>query len=65
MYGWNGKLLYVNLSKSKAFAKPYDAIFARNFLGGRGFAAKILWDELKPGIDPLSLKISWFLLLVH
>jgi aldehyde:ferredoxin oxidoreductase len=54
MYGWNGKFLYVNLSKSKAFAKPYDAIFARNFLGGRGFAAKILWDELKPGIDPLS-----------
>ncbi|MGB9778361.1 MAG: aldehyde ferredoxin oxidoreductase family protein [Candidatus Bathyarchaeales archaeon] len=54
MYGWNGKLLYVNLSKGKAVAKPYDAIFAKNFLGGRGFAAKILWDELKPGIDPLS-----------
>jgi aldehyde:ferredoxin oxidoreductase len=27
---------------------------ARNFLGGRGFAAKILWDELKPNVDPLS-----------
>src|SRR4030043_1009091 len=27
---------------------------ALNFLGGRGFAAKILWDKLKPGIDPLS-----------
>lgn len=44
----------MNLSKSKAFAKPYDAIFAKNFLGGRGFAAKILWNEFKSGIDPLS-----------
>lgn len=25
-------------------------------MGGRGFAIKILWDELKPGIDPLSPK---------
>ncbi|MDI6806180.1 MAG: aldehyde ferredoxin oxidoreductase N-terminal domain-containing protein, partial [Candidatus Bathyarchaeia archaeon] len=54
MYGWNGKLLYVDLSKSKAVAKPYEASFAKSFFGGRGFAAKILWDELKPGIDPLS-----------
>jgi aldehyde:ferredoxin oxidoreductase len=54
MYGWTGKFLYVNLSKAKAVAKQYDASLAKNFLGGRGFAAKILWDELKPGIDPLS-----------
>jgi len=54
MYGWNGKFLRVNLTKQKAGVKEYDAVMARNFLGGRGFAAKILWDELKPGIDPLS-----------
>jgi aldehyde:ferredoxin oxidoreductase len=54
MYGWTGKFLYVNLSKAKAVAKQCDASLAKNFLGGRGFAAKILWDELKPGIDPLS-----------
>jgi aldehyde:ferredoxin oxidoreductase len=54
MYGWTGKFLYVNLSKAKAVAKKYDVSIAKNFLGGRGFAAKILWDELKPGIDPLS-----------
>jgi len=38
----------------KAIAKKYNANIAKNFLGGRGFAAKILWDELKPGTDPLS-----------
>jgi aldehyde:ferredoxin oxidoreductase len=54
MHGWNGKFLRVNLTKQKAGVKEYDAGMARNFLGGRGFAAKILWDELKPGVDPLS-----------
>jgi aldehyde:ferredoxin oxidoreductase len=56
MYGWNGLFLRVNLTKMKAIAKKYNANIAKNFLGGRGFAAKILWDELKPGTDPLSPK---------
>jgi aldehyde:ferredoxin oxidoreductase len=54
MYGWNGNFLKINLSKNKAVADPYDSSFAFNYLGGRGFAAKILWDNLKPGTDPLS-----------
>jgi aldehyde:ferredoxin oxidoreductase len=54
MFGWNGNFLQVNLNKNKAVADSYDSNFAFNYLGGRGFAAKILWDALKPGIDPLS-----------
>ncbi len=54
MFGWNGKFLRVNLDKLKAAVKKYDADIASNYLGGRGFAIKILWDELDPGIDPLS-----------
>jgi aldehyde:ferredoxin oxidoreductase len=54
MYGWNGKFLRVNLNKSKAVAEQYEASIARKYLGGRGFAVKILWGELKRGIDPLS-----------
>jgi len=54
MFGWTGKFLHVNLSKRKAVADAYEASVARCFLGGRGFAAKILWDELKRGIDPFS-----------
>jgi aldehyde:ferredoxin oxidoreductase len=54
MFGWTGKFLRVNLTKQKALAKEYDAEMARKFMGGRGFAVKILWDELKPGVDPLS-----------
>lgn len=54
MFGWNGKFLHVNLTKSKAVADEYEAEMAKNYLGGRGFAAKILLDTLKAGIDPLS-----------
>ncbi|MDH5483106.1 MAG: aldehyde ferredoxin oxidoreductase family protein [Candidatus Bathyarchaeota archaeon] len=54
MFGWNGTILRVNLSKSKVAAMRYEADLAKNFLGGRGFAVRILWDELKPKIDPLS-----------
>src|SRR3990170_4056844 len=54
MFGWQGNFLHVNLTKNKAVAENYDASFAFNYLGGRGFAAKILWDQIKPGTDPLS-----------
>jgi aldehyde:ferredoxin oxidoreductase len=54
MYGWNGKFIRVNLSKGKVAADQYGASLAKNYLGGRGFAVKILWDELEPGTDPLS-----------
>ncbi len=54
MFGWNGKFLRVDLNKGKATAENYGINVAKNFLGGRGFAIKILWDELPAGVDPLS-----------
>src|SRR3989304_7418364 len=54
MFGWNGQFLNINLSKNKAVADSYDSSFAFNYLGGRGFAAKILWDNLRPEVAPLS-----------
>jgi aldehyde:ferredoxin oxidoreductase len=54
MKGWTGKILRINLTKRKAVTQEFDSKFALNWLGGRGFAAKILWDELKPGTDALS-----------
>jgi aldehyde:ferredoxin oxidoreductase len=54
MKGWAGKILRVNLTKRKTAVQEFDSKFALNWLGGRGFAAKILWDELKTGTDPLS-----------
>jgi len=52
--GWNGRLLRVDLTKGKATTQEYSSDLATRFVGGRGFAVKLLWDELRPGTDPLS-----------
>ncbi len=54
MKGWNGKILWVDLSKQTAKQVDLDPGMARDYVGGRGFAAKILWDHVPPGADPLS-----------
>ncbi len=54
MFAYGGKILRVNLSNGKITKEPLSEELIKNYLGGRGFAAKILYDELKPGIDPLG-----------
>jgi len=53
-YGYAGNILWVNLSTKtyKVIETPKDLI--KNFIGGRGFGVKILWDNLKPGVNPFS-----------
>jgi aldehyde:ferredoxin oxidoreductase len=53
-YGWAGKTLRINLTNGEISKTPLNEEVAHNFLGGRGFNIKTLWDEIKPGIDPLS-----------
>jgi aldehyde:ferredoxin oxidoreductase len=54
VYGWTGNILRINLTTKTVKKETYSEEFARTWVGGRGFAAKILYDELKPGIDPLG-----------
>ena len=54
MKGWNGKILRVDLSKGTTKVVPYSEEIAKKFIGGRGLAVKLLWDELPPGADPLG-----------
>lgn len=54
MHGWNGQILRVDVTKKKSSVQSYSKDFALKFLGGRGFAIKVLWDELPKGVDPLS-----------
>ena len=53
MKGYAGKILRVNLSDGRISKEEISEEMRRKFLGGRGFAAKILWDEVS-GVDPLS-----------
>ncbi|MCX8204140.1 MAG: orotidine 5'-phosphate decarboxylase [Candidatus Nezhaarchaeota archaeon] len=54
MPGFIGKVLRVDLSEGEVSVESLDVDRALDFLGGRGYAAKLLYDELKPGLDPLS-----------
>jgi len=63
--GYAGKLLRVNLSTGEIKTEQLDFALSRMFLGGRGLASKILYDEIDPKVNPLSPKIRSFLLQVH
>ncbi len=54
MKALNGTILRINLSSGEISKESLDESLARNFLGGRGIATKILYDELPAGTDPLS-----------
>jgi len=54
MNGWAGKVLDINLTSGEIKTYPLDERKARLFIGGRGLAARFLWDEVGPGVDPLS-----------
>jgi aldehyde:ferredoxin oxidoreductase len=49
-----GKVLRIDLSSKSSEVEEIADETARKFLGGRGLGAKILYDELPAGTDPLS-----------
>ncbi len=51
-YGYGGKLLRVNLSTGDISTTPTQ-LYSELFVGGRGIALKIHWDEVSPEIDAL------------
>lgn len=52
--GYAGYQLRINLSRQETRIEPVPEALQRKFLGGAGYAAKFLYDQLKPGVDPLS-----------
>ena len=52
-YGYAGKILRVNLSSGDIEMVP-SKDYAERFLGGRGVALKIYWDEVSPQTDALD-----------
>ncbi len=49
-----GKVLRANLTKGDITEEALEEHVARKFVGGRGLGAYILFNELKPNIDPLG-----------
>jgi aldehyde:ferredoxin oxidoreductase len=52
--GYMGKLLFVNLTTGKMKEETPDESLYRDFIGGYGIGARILYSRLKAGIDPLG-----------
>ncbi len=61
LYGWAGTILEVDLTSKNIIKRPLEADYARKWLGGEGFGARLLWDyvgpEVKDGLDPGNVLI--------
>lgn len=57
MYGWAGKLLWVDLTEQKFKIFP-TSDYVPSYLGGRGLGARIYWEHVPPGVaafDPENI----------
>ncbi len=52
--GFWGKILHVNLGNGSVEYETIPEEWYRDYLSGVGLAAKVLWDRLRPGADPLG-----------
>lgn len=52
--GYTGKILRINLTDKTFKKEELPLKIAKDFIGGAGFGIKFLYDELKPGTNPLG-----------
>jgi len=52
--GYMGKMLFVDLSKQKLRDEVLDEKLCRQFIGGYGIGARVLFSGQKAGVDPLG-----------
>lgn len=52
--GYVGQLLVVDLTKKQSTTRPISDQLAEDYVGGRGFAARLLYEEIDAGIDAFS-----------
>ncbi|MFW9808827.1 MAG: aldehyde ferredoxin oxidoreductase family protein [Candidatus Thorarchaeota archaeon] len=54
MDGWNGKILWVDLTEKSSSVEELPPNIYRDYVGGKGLGAYLLYRELDSGIDPLD-----------
>ena len=52
--GYMGKILFVNLSTREVQEERPDEGLYRDFVGGYGLGAKIIYERQRGGVDPLG-----------
>ena len=53
-YGYAGRILRIDLTQIKVKIQSTGKALMTQFLGGRGFNSKRIYDEIPKGVDPLS-----------
>jgi aldehyde:ferredoxin oxidoreductase len=51
VFGWTGKILDVNLTTGSIHTRDTLA-YVPDYIGGRGMASRIAWEEIPPGTRP-------------
>ena len=54
MFGYGGRILRIDLRTGSTRAEPLPTELARDYLGGRGLGAYLLYQEVPRGADPLG-----------
>lgn len=54
LQGYSGKILTINLRSKKIVEEAVDVAWCKRYIGGKGFAAKILLERAEKGADPLG-----------
>ena len=54
LYGYAGQLLRIDLNNGAVDKAPLNPGMVERFIGGRGFVASLLFDEITPGTNPLG-----------
>ena len=54
MYGYSGKILHIDLTTRKTWVETKPEEWYKVYIGGVSMAARLLWENIKPGCDPLS-----------
>ena len=52
--GYMGKILFVDLSTGEIKEEALEEKMCRDFIGGYGIGARILYSRQKAGVDPLG-----------
>jgi aldehyde:ferredoxin oxidoreductase len=54
MFGYHGKFLNVDLNKGETRALELEEGQLKDFIGGSSLAARLIYDRVKPKMDPLA-----------
>jgi len=54
LYGYTGKVLYIDLNTGKTWVESLSQEYAKKYVGGIGLGMRLWLENSSAGIDPLS-----------